>query len=46
MSPINFDFLISFQIDFASTLLTDTSWETDIRSVIYSFMFRNIYPNL
>lgn len=35
MSSINFDFLISFQIDFFSTLLTDTSWETNIYSVIY-----------
>lgn len=36
MSSINFDFLISFQIDFTSTLLTDISWETNIYSVIYS----------
>ena len=46
MSPINFDFLISFQIDFASTLLMDISGETNIYSVIYSCMFWNVYHNL
>lgn len=37
MSPINLDFLISFQIDIVSTFLTDASWE-----IISTLLFTQI----